>query len=246
MFAEAPVRRRFSLSPISWFVFLAIVVGPRIAAQARLDVFVTPIPNAPFSGVVNVQRSIVQRDGSIATLNTARHVARDTRGRIYSEATTLLPASSIEAPEVISVHLYDPETRVSTMLFPRQRTFSTSTVDRPPATSPPGFLDASPAGANLPQNNFTKVEDLSFAQVEGLPSHGIREVQTIPADNNGKQILISDEYWYSDDLRINLVLRHSDPRTGTVTLTVTQIKRAEPEPTLFEIPNNYTRVGRGR
>ena len=79
--------------------------------------------------------------------------------------------------------------------------------------------------------------------------HGVREVQTIPADNGGtvKETLVSDEYWYSDDLRINLVLKHSDPRTGTVTMTVTQIKRTEPDPALFEIPHDYTstRAGQG-
>ncbi len=45
--------------------------------------------------------------------------------------------------------------------------------------------------------------------MEGLLVHGVREVQTIPADNSGtgKEMLISDEYWYSDDLRINLVIK---------------------------------------
>jgi hypothetical protein len=122
-------------------------------------------------------------------------------------------------------------------------------VDRPPATAPPALLYASPAGNSLPQNEFTKEEDLGIREIEGLPAHGVRETQTIPADNSGTgyEMLISDEYWYSDDLRINLVLKHSDPRTGTVTMTVTQVKRTEPDPALFEIPHDYTsaRAGQG-
>jgi len=58
-----------------------------------------------------------------------------------------------------------------------------------------------------------------------------------------KEITITDEYWYSDELRINVVTKHSDPRSGTTTLTVTHITRAEPDPALLEIPEGYTRAG---
>ena len=68
-------------------------------------------------------------------------------------------------------------------------------------------------------------------------------MQTIPAQDNGKQIVVTDEYWYSDDLRINLMIKHNDPRTGSATLTVTQVGRTEPDAALFEIPSNYKRAG---
>jgi hypothetical protein len=244
------MRWRFSPTAVCWFLFLAIATGATQAlAQARLDIFVTPIPNVPFSGVINVQRSIVQRDGSIAHFKTSREIRRDSRGRIYNESRRLLPVSNAQTPQVVSILLYDPQTRVSTRLYPQQRAFSTSTVDRPPATAPPALLYASPTGNSLPQNEFTKEEDLGIREIEGLPAHGVRETQTIPADNSGtgNEMLISDEYWYSDDLRINLALKHSDPRTGTVTMTVTQVQRTEPDPALFEIPHDYTsaRAGQG-
>jgi hypothetical protein len=244
------MRWRFCLTAVSSLLFLAIATGATDAlAQARLDVFVTPIPNAPFSGVVNVQRSIVQRDGSVAGFKTSRHIGRDSRGRIYNESRRLLPVSSTQTPEVLSILLYDPQTRVSTSLYPQRRAYSMSTVDRPPATAPPALLQASITGYSLPRNEFTKEEDLGVREMEGVPVHGVREIQTIPADNSGtgSEMLVSDEYWYSDDLRINLVLKHSDPRTGTVTMTVSQVKRTEPDPALFEIPHDYTsaRAGQG-
>jgi hypothetical protein len=237
------MRWRFSLTAVSWFLLLAIAAGATDAlAQARLDVFVTPIPNAPFSGVIDVQRSIVQRDGSIANLRTTRDIGRDSRGRIYNESRGLLPASNTGTPQIVSVLLYDPQTRVSAILYPQQRVFSISAVDRPPATAPPALLYASPTANSLPQNEFTKEEDLGIHEIEGLPAHGVREIQTIPADSSGtgNELLIWDEYWYSDDLRINLVLKHSDPRTGTIMMTVTQVKRTDPDPALFEIPKDYT------
>jgi hypothetical protein len=201
-----------------------------------LDVFVTPIPNAPFSGVIDVERSFVQRDGSIIARKTVRNIARDSRGRIRNENSTLLPVSSRETPLVISVLIYDPQTRISTMLFPQQQVFSSGAVNRPPETVPPGLV-----GRGVLPNDFTKEEDLGVHEVGGVAARGIREVQIIPAEQNstGKEIVITDEFWYSDDLRIYVVIKHNDPRTGSVTMTVSQINRNDPDPALFVIPEGY-------
>ena len=61
-----------------------------------------------------------------------------------------------------------------------------------------------------------------------------------------RKSVITDEYWYSDDLRINLIIKHSDPRTGSVTMTVTQVIRTEPDSARFEIPDGYKPTGTGR
>lgn len=237
------MRLRFSLAAICWLVLLAFAIAA--ADASAQDIFVTPIPGAPFSGVVNVERSIGQSDGSIVTLKTNRDIGRDSRGRIHNERRTLVPVSSTKTPEVESIHLYDPQTRLSTMLNPQERTFWTETVNRPPSTVPPALL-ASPTGNNLPQNDFTRQEDLGIHEIEGLAAHGVREIQTIPPENGDKEVVITDEYWYSEELRINLMIKHSDPRTGTVTMTVAQVMRTEPDPALFEIPDGYKLAGGGR
>jgi hypothetical protein len=235
------MRLASSLPTVSGLALLTIAIAsPGASAQ---DIFVTPIPNAPFSGIVNVERSRVQRDGSIVHFKTIRDIARDTRGRIHNESRTLVPASSTEPPKLVSIHLYDPQTRISTFLDAQERTFSTQTVNHPPSTAPPALSYGSPTGAGLPQNEFTKEEDLGIRDIDGVPAHGVRETQTIPAENGSadtvKEIVIADEYWYSEDLRINLMIRHSDPRTGTVTMTVARVTRTEPDPSLFEIPDGY-------
>jgi hypothetical protein len=234
------MRLPFCLNAISRVALLAAAT----TASAQ-DIFVTPIPGVPFSGIVNVERSLTQPDGSIVNRKTMRDIGRDSRGRIHNESRALVPVSDTKTPQIESIHLYDPQTRISAMLNPQERTFWTQTVNRPPATVPPALLYASPTGDSLPQNEFAKKEDLGIRDIEGLPAHGVRETQSIPAESSGrnKEIIITDEYWYSDDLRINLMIKHSDPRTGTVTMTVAQIARTEPDPTLFEIPHGYRRVG---
>ena len=232
------MRRLISL-PVLLFIIVAVTSAP---AQ-NPDIFVTPIPDNPFTGTVNVERSFVRKDGQIVKSKTAREIGRDSRGRIFNQLRTLVPASSNESPEVVGVHIYDPETRTSIMVNDRHHTFRKSTVNRPPDAVPPSFLSASSGLNTLPQNQFTKEDDLGNKVIEGLPVHGVRQSQTIPAENGGKGVVITDEYWYSEDLRINLVLKHNDPRTGGVVMRVTGVTRSEPDPNRFEIPAGYNPAG---
>lgn len=227
---------RFSWA-LSWLVAFAAL---SVASFAQ-DIFVTPVPNAPFSAVIDVQRSFVQPDGGAENTKTIREIARDSQGRIYNEGRELLPASSSDTPRIRRIHLYDPQTRMSAFLDPTQKTYWTMIVNRPPATVPPAMA-ASPSGNALPASEFAKKQDLGTREMEGLTVHGTRETQTIPAASSGtgKEVIVTDEYWYSEDLRINLQIKHDDPRMGSVTMRVTQVTRREPDPGLFEIPPGYS------
>jgi hypothetical protein len=121
-------------------------------------------------------------------------------------------------------------------------------MNHPPSTVPPDVRYVPSTDNNLPQSEFAKNEDLGIQEIEGVRAHGIRESQTIPAESSGtgKEVTVTDEYWYSEDLRINLMIKHSDPRRGTVTMTVAQVSRTEPDPALFEIPEGYKPAGAAR
>jgi hypothetical protein len=242
MSLEVLMRWRLSLVGVFWLVSLAVAnFVPRALAQDGADIFITPVPNLPFSGVVSVERSVVLRNGSVVDFKTIRNIGRDSRGRIHNESRMQVPASSTDTPEVLRIHLYDPQTRISTMINPAEKTFRTKTVSHPPSTVPPTIRYASPAGEGLPQSEFTKEEDLGIHDMEGVQVRGIRQTQTIAAENSGtgKEIVITDEHWYSEDLRINLMVKHSDPRRETVTMRVAQITRTEPDAALFEVPAGY-------
>ena len=237
------MRCRFSLSAVCFVVVSLLVVGSQAAsAQPRLDVFVTPFPNAPFSGVIQVQRTFVDKDGNVSSYKTMREIGRDTQGRIFNEIRTLEPLSFSGQPDVRGILIYDPQTRTSTHLDPKAHTFTTGTVNRPPETVPPALLYASPTGTNLPPNPYLKEEDLGVHEIDGVSAHGVRETQIIPADTSsaGREFQVTDEFWYSPDLRINLIIRHNDPRTGSVAMTVTHITRTDPDPSRFQIPEGYT------
>jgi hypothetical protein len=229
---------RLSLTSVSCIVLLSVAIAStRASAQSF---FLTPVPNAPFSGVINTERTIVRRDGSVIQLKSNREIARDSRGRIHNELRALIPISSSDTPELLNIHLYDPQTRISTDINVQKKTFWTRTMDHPPSTEPPTIRFAAPDG-NAPPNEFTNQEDLGVREIAGVPAHGIRESQSVTDD--GKEVVITDEYWYSQDLRINLMIKHSDPRKGTTTMTVAQITRTEPDPSVFEVPEGYTHPG---
>jgi hypothetical protein len=231
---------RLTLTCFSCAVLLAVAISSPCASGQSF--FLTPISNTPFNGVINIERTVVHKDGSVTQLKATREVARDTRGRIHNELRALIPVSSAKTPELLFIHLYDPQSRISTEIDVRKRIFSTRTMNHPPSTEPPTIRFAAPDG-NAPPNEFTKQEDLGIHEIAGIPAHGIRETQTVTDENDGKEVVITDEYWYSQDLRINLMIKHSDARKGTTTMTVAQVTRTEPDPALFEIPEGYTHFG---
>jgi hypothetical protein len=230
------MRWRLSFTSLSCTLLLVVaILNPHSSAQ---DIFVTPVSNAPFSAVVNIDKSFIQKDGRILQLKSFRQIGRDSSGRIHNERRILVPASSDQTPEIERIHIFDPQSRVSTWISIRRKIFWTTTGDHPPSTEPPSIRFASPDG-NAPPSDFTKDEDLGVQEIDGVSAHGIRETQTVIDENTGKDVVVTDEYWYSQDLRINLIVKHNDPRKGSTTLTVTQIKQVAPDAQFFEIPEGF-------
>ncbi len=78
--------------------------------------------------------------------------------------------------------------------------------------------------------------------IEGVEAEGTRTTMTIPAGEIGNErpIEIVSERWYSPELQLVVMTRHSDPRSGETTYKLTNINRTEPAKSLFEVPAGYT------
>jgi hypothetical protein len=215
-----------------------VLLSPFVLAQTR-GVFVTPIPNAPLMAVVNTQSSRILKDGTILDQKTLSAIARDRQGRIFNERRPLIPASETATPPILTIHIYDPQTRTNTFINPRNQEAWQSTLNRPPSAAPP-------LAGSLAANPYVKEENLGARTMEGVQVHGTRDTQTIPAEaNGGKEVTVVDEYWYSEDLRLNMLSVHKDPRSGEQTTTVTQVDRSDPDPAIFEIPSGYKLISQG-
>jgi hypothetical protein len=85
-------------------------------------------------------------------------------------------------------------------------------------------------------------ESLGTQMMEGVAADGMRSVGTIPAGQMGNErpIEIVTEQWYSKDLKMTVMSRRADPRSGETIYRVSGIRRGEPDPSLFQVPADYT------
>jgi hypothetical protein len=199
-------------------------------------IFVTPVPNAPFSATIDILSHENLPDGSINTRTTTARIARSSSGRIYNERRQLVPTSFKGEPQLLSAHIYDPSSRLNIFYNPFQRIARESIYDGPPA-APPNTVPT-----HTPTNNpYFKQEDIGTQPLGSLTLTGIRKTHIIPAamSSTGKEIAIVDEYWYSPDLSIYMIIKHNDPRTGEQLVAVSKVERHEPAASVFAIPANY-------
>ncbi len=201
--------------------------------QTRVGgVFVTPIPNIPLTATVDVSSTRVLPDGSTEMRKTENHIARDSQGRIYNEMRRMVGVAYTGVPPLMSSHVYDPVSRVSTFWSPSSNVAQATVLnagrmrERKPFTVPePGTTDT----------------DLGESAMGGVSAHGLRRTRVIQAMEGGtrKPVTVTDEYWYSEDLHLIVLERHTDPRTGEQIVAVLNVNRAEPDAKIFAPPEGY-------
>ena len=206
-------------------------------------VFVTPVPGAPFSALAEQEMTQVLKDGTTFKRKTSALIARDSLGRIRNERHEVLPFNSTREPRLISIHIYDPGTALSTLLNPHTHIARQYALQNAPATEPPSnwWLRAPAAQSGNPN---LQLMDLGTGSMQGMEVHGFRTVLTVSdkASGTGRPVVITDDFWYSEELHINILTKHDDPRTGELTVTVTQLNRGEPDADLFAVPPDYQLV----
>jgi hypothetical protein len=84
-------------------------------------------------------------------------------------------------------------------------------------------------------------EDLGTQTMEGVSVHGVRFIQKVPASQSGtgQPVEIFNEIWYSPELRLNLLVKTTDPRNGEESFALTHLKLGDPEPARFQVPAEF-------
>jgi hypothetical protein len=85
-------------------------------------------------------------------------------------------------------------------------------------------------------------EQLAARTMEGVLAQGHRTTTTIPVGAIGNElpIVVTSEEWTSPDLQVLVLTERKDPRNGDSTYRLLNINRAEPDPSLFQVPSDYT------
>jgi len=87
-----------------------------------------------------------------------------------------------------------------------------------------------------------KVESLGVQTLDGVQAEVKRVTITIPAgrEGNDQPFEIVSEKWYSTELQVLIMSKHSDPRIGDTIYRLTNINRSEPSRALFEAPSDFS------
>src|SRR3984885_9572456 len=153
-------------------------------------VFVTPVPNEPLTAVAELTSTQTLGDGTTLSKKTFNNIARDSQGRIYNERRSMVPETSNATPVILSMHIFDPTTKLNTFMDPETHLARQSVFERP----------AAERGAVVPVSRpGFQVQDLGTQSMENVVVHGTKTSRTISgaASGTGKPITVTGETWYS-------------------------------------------------
>jgi hypothetical protein len=221
------------------------------------------VRGAPYSGEGITTTTQTLADGTRIERTVRARFYRDGEGRTRREQTILGMGPLGESQTVTIV---DPVARVMYGLNPathegRRSPLPTPGLRRdgppPPPPPPSGYGDVAagapppppppppPGGGRGRGERIPNVpESLGTKQMDGLMVTGTKRTEVIPTGRigNDRPIEITDERWESTDLKVLVLSRHHDPRTGDVEYRLMNVTRAEPPRELFQPPSDYSIV----
>lgn len=197
---------------------------------------ILPYTGMPFTGSFTTIRVVTMQDGSTVTTSVTDRVARDSQGRVFRERHHFAPVDTDPATTFINFYIFDPTTHTQIVCFVAAKRCTRGVYYRNL-----NFKEA-PAGPYDQGRRMLTRDSLGQKTFGNLTALGTRETTTIAPGTigNDKQLTLTRDFWYSPDLKTNLQVIRSDPREGNVTVNLTVQSRAEPDPSVFAIPEGYT------
>ncbi len=194
------------------------------------------------SGITILDPVQGQRFSIDSELRTAR-VAELQAGRAVAIAAPRVTIS-VEDREKLETAYSAPvkagEVRVAAVPAPPRSPEAPPVPPAAAAPAPPGLPDV-PFGVAFNARFESQTEQLGTRDFEGISAEGQLTRTTIPAGaiGNERPIEITYEKWYSKELELVVYSKQNDPRFGEQTYRLTNIVRAEPDASLFTLPQGY-------
>lgn len=195
---------------------------------------VGPVADRPFSGVETRRTTQTLANGAHVNHNDASVVYRDELGRMRFEGKDM-------------VLIYDPIGGLDYSLDVRAKTYRKAPTGSIFWNNPARSNTENP-DATQKQAPNRRTEDLGSRVMSDINVQGTRITVTIPAGayGNDRDLSVVNEKWYSPDLRALIKSVNSDPRFGDTSYELSNIVRARPAPSLFQIPPDYTQFVESR
>ena len=213
------------------------------------------VTGAPFSAEEINETTQVLSDGNRIIRKTTARIYRDSEGRTRQEHPLQSPFTSEtpgDAPRFVTINdpvaganytLNSPNKTAQKMLFLSSKRMVSArrvlSLSSDQTSTPPQATNRVGRPIEGPQST---TESLGTRTIEGFEVQGTRSTMTIPANQLGNErpIEIVSERWYSPALHMPLLMKTNDPRFGESFTRLTNISVDEPDPSLFQIPPDYT------
>jgi len=188
-------------------------------------------------------------------------VARDSQGRIrfakhgaarlLDDRKTVALETADDKPFTVTqeefatiITIFDCASGTSVILQPELRIARVKERDGAPAIEPINRVYSAPyipgPDAKMPPN--ITVERLGTREIQGISARGVRTT-TLGTESDGDwsgKPIRETELWVSDVLAAQMLKVDKDLRAGSEsTYELIEIKREEPDPSLFDIPKDY-------
>jgi hypothetical protein len=196
------------------------------------------VKRAPYSAETLTETTQILNNGAKLTRRTTGTVYRDDEGRTRREMSASIagPFATMSDTQRL-IFINDPVAGVSSTIIPDSDRVVTKTL-------PVAGNDELPETEISSENSRT--ESLGKDVIEGLLAEGTRTTILIPPGRigNDETLEIIHERWYSPELQIILLSKHSDPRWGETVYRLSHIDRNAPDHSLFSLPAPSTPDGR--
>lgn len=213
-----------NMSANAWSANAAGATAP--AVQQTRQASRSLVTDRPFSAIQTVTVRRLLPDGDEFTRQTVTRLYRDSAGRTRRDTLDSegeLDHSVISGADGATIFLDHKNELVSSGGARAQAPM----LDRPDLAAPAG-----PAGKAR-----AAVEQLGKRDIEGVAATG--RITRHQVGKEGESIEVTSEIWHSDELNMALYRKLSDPRTGDSTIELSELDRSEPDPALFEAPEDY-------
>jgi hypothetical protein len=205
---------------------------------------------APYTATATTESTQVLADGNKIVNKTSSFVARDSQGRTRRE-TDLHRIGNLPVDTQKTVFINDPTTHTQYIFTPGGEATKVVRSESRWKEGPQIIDLGGQHERTTKQKVIFKVqdgqqsskeqikhEDLGMQTIESVSAQGKRDTVTIPAGEIGNErpMEIVTETWFSPELHTLVLRKHSDPRMGDSTYRLTDIKRNEPDASLFQPP----------
>jgi hypothetical protein len=205
-----------------------------------------PVTGAPFTATATTESTQVLADGNRIVNKSTASMARDSQGRTRREQTMgNVGPWAVNGPKMVFIS--DPVAQTEYVLNMNDES---AEVLRPGKDAPPSgevahrfkVITTRPSGREEAQSENLKTESLGTQTIEGVTAEGKRLTRIIPAGQIGNErpLEITSETWTSPELQQIVLSKRNDPRVGETVYRLTDIKRGEPDPSLFKVPAGFS------